>query len=135
MKWQERKQRSDGRGRVERSTSAAFAFCLAAARRVIVGRCAARRDVGAFIAAVMLWVVLAAPAQGSDGVILINQSRALAGGVTSGDTPGFPVTISQAGSYPLTGNLQPTSSVARGTNLDRYLSDRYRYLHADHSGY
>ena len=41
----------------------------------------------------------------SDGVIEINQARALQGGVTEGDTPGFPVTISQSGSYRLTGNL------------------------------
>ena len=40
-----------------------------------------------------------------DGVIEINQARALAGGVTPGDSPGFPVTISQPGSYRLTGNL------------------------------
>jgi len=40
-----------------------------------------------------------------DGVIEINQARALAGGVTPGDSPGFPVTISESGSYRLTGNL------------------------------
>src|SRR6266446_3470936 len=40
-----------------------------------------------------------------DGVVLIDQNRALAGGVTPGDTPGFPVTISLAGSYRLSGNL------------------------------
>lgn len=40
-----------------------------------------------------------------DGVIEINQVRADAGGVTPGDAPGFPVTLSQAGSYRLTGNL------------------------------
>src|SRR5208283_2371136 len=40
-----------------------------------------------------------------DGVVLIDQNRALAGGITPGDTPGFPVTISQTGSYRLTGNL------------------------------
>ena len=40
-----------------------------------------------------------------DGVVLINQTNALAGNVTPGDVPGFPVTISQAGSYRLTGNL------------------------------
>lgn len=38
-------------------------------------------------------------------VVQIDQSRALAGGVTPGDNPGFPVTISQPGSYRLTGNL------------------------------
>jgi hypothetical protein len=40
-----------------------------------------------------------------DGVVDINQARALAGGVSPGDAAGFPVTISQAGSYRLTGNL------------------------------
>ena len=40
-----------------------------------------------------------------DGVVDINQARASAGGVSPGDTAGFPVTISQAGSYRLTGNL------------------------------
>ena len=41
-----------------------------------------------------------------DGVIEINQTAALAGGVTSGDGAGFPVTISESGSYRLTGNLE-----------------------------
>jgi hypothetical protein len=40
-----------------------------------------------------------------DGVVLIDQARALAGNVTPGDAPGFPVTISQRGSYKLGGNL------------------------------
>jgi hypothetical protein len=40
-----------------------------------------------------------------DGVILIDQNRALAGNVTPGDAPGFPVTITQPGSYRLSGNL------------------------------
>jgi hypothetical protein len=40
-----------------------------------------------------------------DGVFLIDQNRAMAGGVTPGDTPGFPVTISLSGSYRLSGNL------------------------------
>src|SRR5712692_4005736 len=40
-----------------------------------------------------------------DGVVLIDQNRALAGGVTPGDAPGFPVTISVPGSYRLSGNL------------------------------
>ncbi|MFN7993371.1 MAG: right-handed parallel beta-helix repeat-containing protein [Bryobacteraceae bacterium] len=39
------------------------------------------------------------------GVILIDQGAAMAGNVTPGDAPGFPVTISQPGSYRLTGNL------------------------------
>lgn len=40
-----------------------------------------------------------------DGVVLIDQNRALAGNVTPGDAPGFPVVISQPGSYRLAGNL------------------------------
>ena len=40
-----------------------------------------------------------------DGVIEINQIRADAGGITFEDTAGFPVTISQSGSYVLTSNL------------------------------
>jgi parallel beta-helix repeat protein len=41
------------------------------------------------------------------GVVLINQARAIAGGVSPADTPGFPVTISQPGSYRLSSNLTP----------------------------
>jgi hypothetical protein len=40
-----------------------------------------------------------------DGQIAITQARAMAGGVTPGDAPGFPVTISQPGSYVLSGIL------------------------------
>src|SRR5262245_26988010 len=39
------------------------------------------------------------------GYVLINQSKALAGAVTPGDEPGFPVTLSRRGSYRLSGNL------------------------------
>lgn len=38
-------------------------------------------------------------------VITIDQAKALAGHVTPGDAPGYPVTISQPGSYQLTSNL------------------------------
>lgn len=48
---------------------------------------------------------LTGPAHAGDGVIEINQAKAEAGGVTPGDTEGFPVTISEPGSYRLTGNL------------------------------
>lgn len=48
---------------------------------------------------------LAAPALAVDGVVEINQVSAAHGGVTPGDAPGFPVTLSAAGSYRLTGNL------------------------------
>jgi len=48
---------------------------------------------------------VAVPAYAVDGVVLINQSVALSGNVTPGDTPGFPVTISAPGSYRLSSNL------------------------------
>ncbi len=47
----------------------------------------------------------AAPALASNGVIEINQAKALAGGVTTGDGPGFPVTLFVSGSYILTSDL------------------------------
>jgi hypothetical protein len=56
-------------------------------------------------------LVQAAPATaagtngGSAGVVTIDQAKAETGGVTANDTPGFPVTISQAGTYRLTSNL------------------------------
>lgn len=56
-----------------------------------------------FIAACAL--IAASAAQAVDGAIEINQARALAGGVTSTDAPGFPVTLDTTGSYRLTGNL------------------------------
>jgi parallel beta-helix repeat protein len=40
-----------------------------------------------------------------DGVVLIDQNHALAGNITPGDAPGFPVTITQPGSYKLSSNL------------------------------
>src|SRR5262245_37418853 len=49
-------------------------------------------------------VVLVSPYT-ADGAVRIDQNRALAGFVTSGDGPGFPVTLSQPGSYRLSGNL------------------------------
>lgn len=45
-----------------------------------------------------------------EGIVEINEARALAGGVTPADDAGYPVTISEPGSYALTGNLTPDSS-------------------------
>ncbi len=53
----------------------------------------------------LLCLVVAAPVFAADGLIQINHARALAGGVTAGDTAGYPVTLSESGSYLLTGNL------------------------------
>jgi hypothetical protein len=68
---------------------------------------------------------ITAQAWAVDGVIEINQTRVLAGAVTPGDMPGFPVTIDQPGSYRLTGNLtvpnENTTAIqitAEGVTLD-----------------
>jgi len=58
-----------------------------------------------WLASALVWAGLSGPMYAVDGVVLIDQNRALAGGVTPGDTPGFPVTLSVPGSYRLTGNL------------------------------
>jgi hypothetical protein len=55
--------------------------------------------------ALCLAALAVTPAGAVDGVILIDQNRALAGGVSPGDSPGFPVTISVKGSYKLSSNL------------------------------
>lgn len=56
-------------------------------------------------------------ARATDGVIEINQARALAGGVTPGDTAGLPVTISVSGSYRLTSNLTTASTSVNVINV------------------
>src|SRR2546428_10232429 len=58
-----------------------------------------------WLALVLLLAGLSCNMYAVDGVVLIDQNRALAGGVTPGDAPGFPVTLSVAGSYRLSGNL------------------------------
>ncbi len=46
-----------------------------------------------------------ATAHAVDGQTLITHAKAMAGNITPGDAPGYPVTISTAGSYKLGGNL------------------------------
>jgi len=48
---------------------------------------------------------LPSPALAIDGVVEVNQARADAGGITPGDTPGLPVTLSLPGSYRLGSDL------------------------------
>lgn len=57
------------------------------------------------LAVIAAFMLVPATAFAVDGVILIDQNKALAGSVTPGDAAGFPVTISQPGSYRLSGNL------------------------------
>ena len=55
-----------------------------------------------------------------DGVFEINQVKAEAGGVSPGDTAGFPVHLNQEGSYRLTGDIRCGNRCARsrGGRLD-----------------
>lgn len=65
-----------------------------------------RRSASALSVAVLASVlVCSVPAFAVDGVIEINHAKALAGGATSTDAPGYPVTLDSSGSYRLTGNL------------------------------
>jgi hypothetical protein len=59
--------------------------------------------------------LLGNPATASDGVIEINQVAVFAGGITPGDAPGFPATLSLSASYRLTGTLDVTKNAAGGT--------------------
>jgi hypothetical protein len=56
-------------------------------------------------------MVLATSAFASDGVLEINQTCALQTGCMSGDTAGFPVTITTSGSYVLTSDLDVPPNV------------------------
>ena len=53
---------------------------------------------------------LPAPSLAVDGVIEINQAKALAGSVTTGDFVNFPVSLTQPGSYRLTSDLSVPSA-------------------------
>lgn len=53
-----------------------------------------------------------------DGVIEINQVKAIAGGVTSVDAPGFPVVIANGGSFRLTSDLTVPDENTRAVDLE-----------------
>jgi len=61
--------------------------------------------------------VCAASVFAVDGVILIDHRAAMSGKVTPGDTAGYPVTISQPGSYKLTGNLTVPDVATTGIQI------------------
>src|SRR4029079_2731580 len=58
----------------------------------------------------------------AQGAIIITQAKANAGGVTPGDGPGFPVTLSLPGAYVLGSNLNPPAGknglVIKSHNVD-----------------
>jgi hypothetical protein len=58
------------------------------------------------------WLLTVSPASAlttDHGVVVFTQADALAGNITPGDTPGFPVTISRPGSYRLASALTVTT--------------------------
>lgn len=67
--------------------------------------CVTNKSLKFCIGKTALLAALSGSALAVDGVTLIDQNKALAGNVTPGDGAGFPVTISQPGSYRLAGNL------------------------------
>ncbi len=68
----------------------------------MIGSFTLRRVLACLVATTALG---AEPCFAVDGAILVNQARALAGNVTLGDAPGFPVSINTPGYYVLTSNL------------------------------
>ncbi|MBY0401269.1 hypothetical protein K2X89_13305 [Myxococcota bacterium] len=63
-------------------------------------------------AALLLLLLIAGRAMAGDGVVEINQTCAAQTGCAPGDTPGFPVTLTAAGSYRLTSSLAGGALVA-----------------------
>ena len=66
----------------------------------------ARRALADSAITTVLLLAFAVPALAVDGVLEINQACAVNTGCSTGDTAGFPVTISTSGSYRLTSNLE-----------------------------
>lgn len=80
-------------------------------------RCLAGWSISAAVVAVgVLGVAPAALAR--DGVIEINQVRALAGSVTAGDAPGFPVSLTVPGAYVLTSDLTVSTTSASAIRIE-----------------
>jgi hypothetical protein len=67
----------------------------------------------------LLCAAVAAPgrAAAADGIVEIDQTRAVAGGVTPGDAAGFPVTLSEPGSYRLMGSLLVPAGTPSGVEI------------------
>ena len=63
------------------------------------------RTIYALVGVALVSLITPPSAIAVDGQVAITQAKAMAGGVTPGDSPGFPVSITQPGSYVLSGNL------------------------------
>ena len=82
----------------------------------------ARRLAGASVALTGLLLV-AQPTYAVDGVVLIDEAAVLAGGITSADGPGYPVTISEPGSYRLSSDLVVTGGTGFWIESDNVTLD------------
>ena len=65
-----------------------------------------------FGGALVVLALAAAPAYAVDGVVLIDEAAVAAGGITPADGPGYPVTISEPGSYRLSENLKVPGGIS-----------------------
>jgi len=59
---------------------------------------------------VLFALVPAASVSATEAEVTLDQDRAVKGGVTPNDGPGFPITITQSGRYVLTSNLYPPAN-------------------------
>jgi hypothetical protein len=65
------------------------------------------------VATLLALVAIPAVAVAMEMEITVDQDMAIAGSVTPGDAPGFPITLSQPGRYVLTSNLYPPPGYRR----------------------
>jgi hypothetical protein len=71
----------------------------------------------------ILALAYAGPALASDGALEISQPCAVSTGCFTGDTPGFPVDVTEPGSYVLTSDLNHDPTVHGNTEIVRILAD------------
>jgi hypothetical protein len=62
--------------------------------------------------------LLVQPSYAVDGVVLIDEAAALAGGVTPGDGPGYPVQLTVPGSYRLSSDLVVPAGASNGVLIE-----------------
>ena len=56
---------------------------------------------------VLCMALIGTPAAAIDGEILITQAKAVLGGTTPGDAPGFPISLTLPGTYKFASNITP----------------------------
>jgi len=81
---------------------------------------AATRHQNTLICLAMLFVVgVAQSATAMETEVALNEDMAIKGGVTPGDAPGYPITITHPGRYRLTSNLYPPGEIS-GIEIKSY---------------